>query len=470
VPLVLLGFGVRGALAGTALGTLAATALCIAMARHSYAFAFCWADVKKIVRLGGMVVVPVLCLYIVHSADIVLLSRFATAHELGVYRVASRFAVIPSYFASALLMAWAPLEHGVLFRATYKHVGEERVRGAMLSYYLLVATTIVVLLDVGANALVLLAGPEYRSAAPLIPLIGIAFVSYGLFIMLVRTLKVRRRMLCYSLGAALAAILQIGLSAVMIPWLGAYGAPVAVILGLLSACGLWIVLAIRAETSVSIETRPLLGLGAAFAVAASVQAVGLSLWPAGRPEVLVLVLASYIATLTAMKVIPKRHMEPLARLVRASLQGGLGGADPALGLQSLGAERHLLLTSIERDRVPVAMLAERLGRSEGEIEREYVSTLRELISATPEPGSGEGLDERIAGYLLSPEPDAQRDLLGHELIEQGVPALELMELDEAARRLRALPARAWTRSAPSAPGADHKLKLEAPAKQLASLP
>src|SRR5271157_2622437 len=148
VPLVVVGFGVEGALAGTALGTLAATAVCIAMARRSYAFAFCLADMKKIVRLGAMVVTPVLCLYIVHSADIVLLSRFANAHELGVYRVASRFAVIPSYFASAVLMAWAPLERGVLFRATYKHVGEERVRGAMLSYYLLVATTIVVLLDV----------------------------------------------------------------------------------------------------------------------------------------------------------------------------------------------------------------------------------------------------------------------------------------------------------------------------------
>ena len=137
--------------------------------RRSYAFAFCLADVKKIVRLGSMVVVPVLCLYVVHSSDIVLLSRFATAHELGVYRVASRFAVIPSYFASALLMTWAPLEHGVLFRATYKHVGEKRVRGAMLSYYLLISMTIVVLLDVFANVLVLLAGPEYRAAAPADP-------------------------------------------------------------------------------------------------------------------------------------------------------------------------------------------------------------------------------------------------------------------------------------------------------------
>src|SRR5271165_5835432 len=83
VPLVVLGFGTKGALAGTALGTLGATAVCVGMARRSYALAFSVTDLRKIVRLGSMVVVPVLALYVVHSADIVLLSRFATAHELG---------------------------------------------------------------------------------------------------------------------------------------------------------------------------------------------------------------------------------------------------------------------------------------------------------------------------------------------------------------------------------------------------
>ena len=58
----------------------------------------------------------------------------------------------------------------------------------------------------------------------------------------------------------------------------------------------------------------------------------------------------------------------------------------------------------------------------------------------------EELDPRIAGYLLSSEPDAQRDLIGHELLEAGVEPLELMELDEAARRLRALPSQAWATS------------------------
>ncbi len=471
VPLVALGFGTAGALAGTALGTLGASAICIAMARRSYALAFCFSDVKKIVRLGSIVVIPVLCLYVVHSADIVLLSRFATAHELGVYRVASRFAVIPSYFASSFLMAWAPLEHGVLFRATYRHVGEDRVRGAMLTYYLLVATTIVVLLDVGANAVVLLAGPHYRSAAPLIPLIGVAFVGYGLYIMLVRTIKVDRRMLWYSIGAVLAAVLQIGLSALTIPWLGAYGAPVATILGVAVACVMWIVRARKAQTTPSLEARPLAGLLAAVAIALSVQAIGLSVWPAGRAVVMTLVLASYVATILCMEVVPRRHFKPLSRLARAALRSGLGGQDPTMGLQDLDPGRRSLLASIERDRTPTAVLAAQLGCNEDEVQREYVSILRELTDTPRSPAAGKDPAPRIACYLLSAQPEAQRDVLGHELIEDGVEALELMELDEAARRLRALPSQAWlTEMAPastSTPREEREAELGLLAEQLA---
>jgi len=400
------------------------------------------------------VVVPVLALYVVHSADIVLLSRFATAHELGVYRVASRFAVIPSYFASALLMTWAPLEHGVLFRATYKHVGQERVRGALLTYYLLISMTIVVLLDVGANVLVLLAGPEYRSAAPLIPVIGVAFVCYGLYIMLVRTIKVRRRMLCYSLGALLAVTLQIGLSVLTIPWLGAYGAPLAVIIGLLAACSLWIALAISARARVSLDARPLVGLAAAAAVATTIQVVGLALWPTARAVVLTLVFAGYLTTLLALKVIPRRHFKPLSRLARAALRSELGSSSPTTGLGRLDPARRELLASIERDRESVAALAERLGRSRRGIAVEYIRALRELIGAPRAPAEAEEPYPRIAGYLLSSEPEAQRDLIGHKLMEQGVDSLELVELDAAAQRLRGLGARAWAEWTTTAPGVE----------------
>jgi O-antigen/teichoic acid export membrane protein len=468
VPLVALGFGIQGALAGTALGTLAATAVCMAMAWRSYALAFCWADAREIARRGGMVVVPVLCLFLVHSADVVLLSHYAPAREVGIYRVASRFAVVPSYFASALLMAWSPLERGVLFQSTYRHVGKERVQSAILTYYLVAAITIVVLLDVTADGLVLLVGRAYRSAAPLIPLIGLAFVCYGLFIVLVRVVTVERRMLLYGGGAVIAVVLEVALSSITIPWLGAYGVPVAMIGGLLTASLLWIAVAKGLmHASLSFRSGPLAGLGGAVALAAIVQVVGLHLWPAGRPLVLALTLASYLTALVGFGAVPRRHLGPLRHMARAAVRRGVGGQDPTLGLERLDSRQRSLLAAIERDGTPIAMLAERLGRPERELRSEYTAILRKLIGAGP---AAPELDERLGGYLLSREPEAQRDLVAHEVIDKGADAFELMELNEAAQKLRTLPRQAWTAWNVEAPGHGHRVKLKGLIEHLAGLP
>ncbi|HEV3071615.1 MAG TPA: methyltransferase domain-containing protein [Solirubrobacteraceae bacterium] len=464
VPLVLAGYGVEGALAGTALGTLVASAACIAMARRSYALAFSWADARKIVALGATVVVPVVCLFIVHNIDVVLLSRFAPAHEVGIYRVASRFAAVPSYFASAFLMAWAPLERGVMFQATYRHVGTERVRGAILTYYLLAGLTLVLLLDVSAPALVLLAGPQYRAAAPLIPLAAAGFVCYGLYMVLARVVRAPRHMLFYAAGALLAGMLDIGLSTVTIPWLGAYGVPAAMIAGLLVSCLMWIMV-VRGlmEASLAIEARPLAGLAGAVALAAAIQALGLHLWPNERPLVLAAVLITYFAAILACGVVPRPHRQLLARLLRNALRRGVGAQDPTAGLERLDPRQRSLLAAIERDGRPLAELAQRRGRSERELRCEYVAALRALIGAPPAPHGETSLnsearseadpigapptpgehDARIAAYLLSREPEAQRDVYGRTLIEEDVDGLHLMELDEAAQRLRALPPQAW---------------------------
>jgi O-antigen/teichoic acid export membrane protein len=469
VPLVVLGFGIKGALWGTTLGTLVATAACMSVAWRSYAFAFSWTDAREIVRRGAMVVVPVMCLFVVHSADVVLLGHFAPAREVGIYRVASRFATVPSYFASAFLLSWSPLERSVLFQATYRHVGQERVRSALVTYFLVAGMTIVVLLDVLSDDLVLLAGRAYRSAAPLIPLIGVSFVCYGLFIVLVRTIKVEKgRMLLYSAAAILAVALEISLSFFTIPWLGAYGVPLAMAGGLLAAIALWIAVARwLMGATLEFQARPLVGLAGAVALAVLVQVAGLHLWPAGRPLVLVLTLASYLVALVAFGAVPRHHFKPLASLARATVRRGIGGRDPTPGLEHLESGQRSLLAALERDGTPLAVLAERRHRTEGELRSEYTAILRRLIGvgkSTPE------LDERLGRYLLSREPEAQRDKVAHEIIEDGADALEVMELNEAAQKLRGLSRQAWAAWSSEAPARGHRVKLEALVEHLTGLP
>ena len=58
-------------------------------------------------------------------------------------------------------------------------------------------------------------------------------------------------------------------------------------------------------------------------------------------------------------------------------------------------------------------------------------------------------------------------MIGNDLLEAGADPLELMELDEAARRLRALPSQSWTPSAASTSGGEQKVRFEVLTENLA---
>jgi hypothetical protein len=199
-----------------------------------------------------------------------------------------------------------------------------------------------------------------------------------------------------------------------------------------------------------------------------VQAVGPRVLPVGQPVVLALVLLSYLTAVLAFGVVPRRHFKPLARLTRATMRkGGVGERDPASGLVHLDSGRRSLLAAIDRDEIPVAVLAERLGRSKSELRREYVGILRELIGAK---ATSSELDERLGAYLLSRQPEAQRDHMAQELLEDDADSFELMELNDAAHKLRGLPRQAWSAWAAETPSPRHRVKLKELVEHLAGLP
>jgi O-antigen/teichoic acid export membrane protein len=441
VPMVALGLGVNGALAGTAIGTLVACAVCVVAAHRSYAFAFSLQDAREIVRRGGVVVIPILCLYGVHNGDILILSHFVSASKLGVYRVASRFAVVPSYFASAFLMAWSPLERGLLFMAAYRDHGQERTRASLLVYYLVVGLTIVLALDVAANGLVLLVGAHYRLAAPLIPLLSLSFVGYGAFIVLVRIFRLpRRHMFWFSVSAVFAVTLDIATCMLTIPALGAYGAAVAELVGLGSAAVLWLTVIKRIEQAPSpLDSRRMSRLGVVVLLVTAIQLLGTHFWPGGEAVVLALMVISYFSLLLGLGVVPREHLRPMLRLLRHAVAGRVGTHNPVHQLAELAHHERLLLATLVRDRAPLWIAAERLGRKERELQQELVAVLRKVSHS----GTPHELDAEVGAYLLSNEPEAQRDLVARRVVEEGIDPIELLQLDEARQRLRGAPARAW---------------------------
>src|SRR3954462_4733003 len=99
-------------------------------------------------------------------------------------------------------MAWAPLVQTPPFAAAVKSRGKEALGGRLLTYFVMVGILLILLMTAAADGLVRIAPPAYGAAAPLIPLIGGGFLSYGLFISIYRLSSFPKKRAAY-VGAAI---------------------------------------------------------------------------------------------------------------------------------------------------------------------------------------------------------------------------------------------------------------------------
>ena len=226
LPLVISGAGARGALMGTTLGTLANILVIMVVTRRSYALGFDVSQLKRISVVGFQYVAIIVGLWMAHNLDTFVVSRFMSPHDLGVYRLSTRFGSVPSYFVTAYLFSWATLEHTVLCSRLSPNADPGGRSGhAHCTYYWIGAVGVIVALAARANLLVGLASPAYSGAAEIVPLIGLGFATYGLFIVLARACVIPRRQLFYGGSALGAGVGTVVVGFLLVPVIGTAGAP-----------------------------------------------------------------------------------------------------------------------------------------------------------------------------------------------------------------------------------------------------
>lgn len=156
------------------------------------------------------------------NADKMAIQHFLSLSDLGVYGVAYRLAAVAQLLAIAVQLAVSP---AVLQAHANDATRHSLVRA--FRYFAVAAFALVILLTLFADELVrLFATASFYGAAPLVPLLAIAFIALnlygfapGLFIAK-RTGSVAAIMLA---GAAL----NLGLNILLTPWIGLFGAATA---------------------------------------------------------------------------------------------------------------------------------------------------------------------------------------------------------------------------------------------------
>lgn len=425
VAFVAAGGGIEGAVTGLAIGSFAGLAIAIVLVRRSVRLAASTADVAGILSRGRALVPVVLAFNVIQLGDLVLLSRYAPAFDVGLYRVASRAGAVLAYWTSAFHMAWGPMRRDPLHLAAERERSAEHV-GAITATYFIVSTTWMLLaLTILADEVVRVAPESYSKAAGLIPLIAGGFALHGLYVLLYRTQRFAGKRTWFIGLAQLGAAVFVVAALALIPPFHAYGAAVAVICAwLLPITVLWV----RGHWS---DARVSYDYGAAARSVVVAIALGVPLMMF-RPSSAAIELALDLAVIGVYPLILVR-LGVLPGRLRATLRVG---GDHAGGTrdESEAAMLHQLFAR----RLTEGEVAADVGVSTAEIRRRVVASLRRS-SGIGSPGP---LDDRIGAWLLDRGAFADRDHLAQELMEEGV---EPLELDRLAVALRAQK-RIWRRS------------------------
>jgi O-antigen/teichoic acid export membrane protein len=439
IYLVKTGHGVGGAILGTALGTGLAFLMVLVMTRRTYALAFSWEMTKTIMRKGSVVIPVVISLWIVQNVDVFMLSRYVKHHQLAPYRVAGQFGLAVTYSTTAFFRAWQPLRRTTASAAVIDRYGEQAMRGAMVTYFVLMCLTMLTGLIVAAKTFALVAPRSYTELPLLIPLVAGGFFMHGTFVVIYRASQFKRKYNYYAAASLLSAAGFFLGVVVLVPRLHLVGAALAVIIGFFAGMSAMLWFSQRRENPIPIQYRNLAG-GAVLAAACIVGGRALAV-PAGRYQLLVATASALLFVVLAFVtgVVPRGHQAPLLNVLRSLARLRAGHIDPEDALASLDPpDREVLRLAIVHRHTP-RQIADLHDRDIDEVHGHLVTALRKLLDSSKATDH----DSRIGQYLFFRESIAQQDALRKRLWGEGAHPEDVRELEATLEVLDRAPKHAW---------------------------
>lgn len=403
IPLLEAGLGIEAVLIGFIVANLLAAAISLLLLVSDLRPAVSLREAWEILSGGFRYLPLVLSFQAVQLGDTLLVAAFGSFSQTGVYRVAQRIAMPVSFGTSVFQQAWGPLRRDMTQLAVDR-VDETRAYTAHLfTYYAVFVTAVILTVAVLADQLVRLAASEFGEAATLVPLTALSVAGHGWFVFSYRNARLPRQMV-WMIGLSLFAALSfVGLSVLLIPPLGAVGAPLAAIV----AWGLATFAMLAANQLIGepipYERGNLLVLAAVTLAVWSLARWALPDTAVGAVAGIVLLFA-WAGALLATRIVPPAEVRAVGRLVRDAT-----GIDSRRRLRAriaaLDGTDAVLVDELIRRKRPPQEVAQRTGIAEEELMAKTVHVLREAAGG----GDAKGTDAELGSLLLLPRPRAERD-------------------------------------------------------------
>jgi O-antigen/teichoic acid export membrane protein len=430
IPLLEQGYGIEGILLGYLIGNLAAVVINLAVLREDIRFAFSLSESAEIARSGVYYLPLVLSFQVIQLADTLLVARFGSFEQTGIYRVAQKTATPVSFSTSVFIQSWGPMRRDLVNVAARQDQSDQALSARVVTHFSVFVSAIVLLVGMFADLLVHIASDEYLSAAEIVPLMALSVAGHGWFVMSYRVSTVPRKRVWFLTLSMLAAVIFVAAAALLIPALGAVGAPLAGILAWGVATIAMIVLAQVSGPSIPFEYGK---LGALALLTFGTWALGFWVVPDnGVGNVLRAALfLAWAGSLIACRIVPRDEVSRFARFLRDAA-GSESGRAVRAAVDRLDPRSRELVDGLVRQRESVADVAARAGLSEDEALATAVQSLR----AASGGGAPTQFDVAIGRLLFTSKASAERDFDLGAMVREGLDPLDADQLMRATTAVR----------------------------------
>jgi hypothetical protein len=360
-------------------------------------------------------------------------------------------------------MALRPIRKAAVFKAYRQEYGGPVAQGQLLAYFLLITLTAVLAMVLAGELMIQIGGPQFESAAPLVPLTAAAMSMPALYRTVNGVANYPNKRRTFILATVCAALVYIGVVLMLLSWtdIGIYAAPIGMLVAFAIPSTYMFLRSQLGEKPIEV---PYLAMGQAILVAAGLGVAYHFAHPDGewlQLPLIVLVMGIWIASLFLLRIIPQYHWHPIRHIAVSAIRGSALQFDAGMGLASLEPGERGALRAAVVERLPAEALVPSLGgRGDGgQAEAilgeaansdescegaRLVGLLRRAgeRGGVPVWGSSE-LDAGISLFLFSDRPLAVRSAKMRELLGVGASAHDLRTLEDLRDDLAKAPAEAW---------------------------
>lgn len=240
LALMLVKYGVAGALSAQAIGSVVGTTYALFAARGTYRLRLNLTKLSEMLRFSSPLVFSSVGVWVALYVDRLIINALLGAGEVGVYAVAYRMATLMNVFVAGFQGALTPLVY-----IHYRDPETPSKLARVFTQFAAPALSLVLVLGLFSHeAIALVAAPQYARASTLIPLLMIAVLCSGAYVF-AAGLGLAKRTGVLAIINIGAALLNLTLNLLWIPLLGLMGSALATLISAVVGTGLQFILGQR---------------------------------------------------------------------------------------------------------------------------------------------------------------------------------------------------------------------------------